>query len=155
MGTGFSCAWCSAVLLDPAHARKHVAEQCKAAPWRKQIEELAATTTRLTEDYQALKRIADAMGETNTRLLLLLRAVVDRDTTRSADGTVTNCLRCDTIVADGPKSRPHGKTWNGKPCDVGDLTAALLTSDNRALRNPPAEGTVDGGYDAGPAKDDR
>lgn len=34
------CVWCNGPLLDVEHAKKHVAEKCPAAPWRKQIADL-------------------------------------------------------------------------------------------------------------------
>lgn len=31
------CAWCGGILLDAEHARLHVVEQCKKAPWREEL----------------------------------------------------------------------------------------------------------------------
>lgn len=67
MATAIKCVWCDKPLLDVEHAKKHVAEQCEVAPWRKQIEGLRAESSRMVAELGAaqkrierLKRLADS-----------------------------------------------------------------------------------------------
>lgn len=53
MPTGLSCAWCAKPLIDAEHAKKHVVEQCTAAPWRAQIAALEARVAALTDALAA------------------------------------------------------------------------------------------------------
>lgn len=84
MSVSVVCAWCKKPLLDAEHAKQHVAEQCAAAPWRKESDKLAVERNAL-EVESALKdeRIATLEAE-NTSLRIQvteiaeLRARMDR-----------------------------------------------------------------------------